>query len=125
MAALDRRALFAIASAATLLPAAAMAAPAPTASALSYAVRESAALQKMARGLDWADDAEAEAWAARDDRFLAWAENLPLTPENAKVKALVFQHIYADGVDEFIDGAGTTVERLALQIIKCVLGGLN
>lgn len=122
---MNRRSLFSLAPAALV----AMVNPATAGAddALAYAISESREISlSVARlnGLPGANDAEWEAWEARDTAFLAWAESLPITPDFAKAKAIAFRTIYdrSGGLDEYLDDEPCTDARRALQVIKCVLG---
>lgn len=130
---LSRRHLFAAGAAvvAASVPAVANALPAPLSAgeANAYAERESAAINAIVARLNAGNYSEEvwDVWAARDARFHAWAESLPLTPAFARAKAIAFRTIYArnGGLEGFLDDSATTDNRLALQVIKCVLGGSN
>lgn len=125
---MNRRNLFALAPAAFV----AMASPAAATGAddaLAYAISESREISlTVARlnNLPGVNEAEWEAWEARDTAFLTWAERLPLTPDFAKAKAIAFRTIYdrGGGLDEFLMEKATTDQRLALQIVKCLLGAV-
>lgn len=130
MASLNRRTLFGATvalGAVAALPAAAAANPHTSGEeAYNYAVREAREINATAARLNRGGYAESEweAWEARDLRFLTWAENLPLTHDFARAKAIAFKSIYDrnGGVDEFLDDGSTTDCRLVLQVLKCVLG---
>ena len=132
---LSRRSIFgasaaAVAVAAMPMAVAALPAPLSAGEANAYAERESAAINAIVARLNAGQYSEDvwDAWADRDARFHAWAESLPLAPEFARAKAIAFRTIYArnGGLDEFLDDSATTDNRLALQVIKCILnGGLN
>lgn len=127
MGALNRRHLFAAAPALVVVGFAAPAlASAGADDALAYAVRESREINAIVarlNSLNCGDD-EWDAWVARDNAFMKWAEALPVTPQFAKAKAVAFRTIYDrnGGIDEFCAGEATTDVRLARQIIKCTLG---
>lgn len=131
---LSRRHLFgasAVAIAAVALPVAAGAVSFPVSAdaAIAYAEQESRAINAIVDRLNAGrfPQEEWDVWEERDTRFLTWAEGLPLTPEYARAKAIAFRTIYDrnGGVNTFLDDMPTTDNRLALQVIKCVLGGLN
>ena len=121
-----RRTLFAIAAGAAFIPAAAMAAAVNDNPPLTLAKREAAAVSAMGKAVNekvGATDAEWDAWSQRETRFVAWAESLPLTPENAQIKAVAFATIYDYDLNDFIDHQNDAADhRLALQIIKTLLG---
>lgn len=130
---LSRRSMFGVSAAvvAASVPFAVNAMPAPLSAdeATAYAQRESEAINTLVARLNGGNYPESvwEAWEERDTHFLKWAENLPIGPAYAKAKAIAFSTIYArnGGLDEFLDNNPTTDSRLALQVIKSVLGGLN
>lgn len=71
-----------------------------------------------------ADESFCEVWAKRIDTFLTKVERLPLTKENAVIKALAITVIHCDEPLEWTtEGAMDT--RLAGQIVQCLTGGMN
>lgn len=120
-----RRTLFAIAAGAALTGTS-LTASANDNPALTLAKREAAAVSAMGKAVNekvGATDAEWDAWSQRETRFVAWAESLPLTPENAQIKAVAFATIYDYDLNDFIDHQNDAADhRLALQIIKTLLG---
>lgn len=74
------------------------------------------------------DDALGEEWDRRFEAFLTRIEALPLTPENAPIRALGIAVIHNDDPDleEFSEGSkGPTDMRLAGQMVLSLRGGLN
>lgn len=128
MEALNRRSLLGAAPAAAAVAMAlpALALPTNGRDAYEYAVREAREIGQITDRMNSRNttDADWESWEARDTRFLDWAERLPLTPDYARARAVAFSSLYErnGGIDEFLDSTPTTDARLALQIIKCVLG---
>lgn len=107
----------------------AMPVPLSAEEATAYAEQEGQAINALVARLNAGNYPESvwDEWEARDARFHKWAEGLPMIPSYAKAKAIAFRTIFDrnGGLDEFLDDTPTTDTRLALQVIKCVLGGLN
>lgn len=81
-----------------------------------------------AMNADPRDDALGEEWDRRFEAFTNRIEALPLTPENAPIRALAIAVIHHDdpALEEFSDGdKGPTDMRLARQMVLSLRGGLN
>lgn len=131
---LNRRDLFAASAvvAVAAVPVAASGAasfPISGEAATAYAQQEAAAINQIVERLNAGRYPEEEwsAWEQRDNQFMMWAESLPISPDYARAKAIAFRSIYDrnGGLDAFLDHNRTTDSRLALQVVKCMIGGLN
>ncbi len=120
---MDRRNLLTLGAAAAAMPVAIALPAAAGTGGYATALREFHALDQIGKRLngDGHDHREWCAWQDREARFLALAEALPITPENAKIKALALMAIYREDMEDFLSGENTTDKRLAVQIVQSLL----
>lgn len=71
-----------------------------------------------------AEEAFCDAWSKRLDNFITKVERLPITKENAAIKALAITVLHCDEPQEWTMEMASDM-RLAGQMVQCLTGGLS